>query len=62
MVDRDGFRKPSGNRRRIGRSREYFGAGRREAHEVISTRLTSQTATFGINYKFNWAQPVVAKY
>jgi outer membrane immunogenic protein len=31
--------------------------------EVISTRLTVQTATFGINYKFNFGGgPVVARY
>jgi len=29
---------------------------------VISTRLTVQTALVGINYKFNWASPVVARY
>lgn len=29
---------------------------------IISTRLTMQTALVGVNYKFNWAQPVVAKY
>jgi outer membrane immunogenic protein len=32
------------------------------APDVISTRLTVQTALAGVNYKFNWAQPVVAKY
>jgi outer membrane immunogenic protein len=29
---------------------------------VNSTRLNIQTALVGVNYKFNWAQPVVAKY
>lgn len=29
---------------------------------VNSTRLTVQTALVGVNYKFNWAQPIVAKY
>jgi outer membrane immunogenic protein len=29
---------------------------------VNSTHLTMQTALVGVNYKFNWAQPVVAKY
>jgi len=29
-------------------------------HVNISERV--QTALFGVNYKFNWAQPVVAKY
>jgi outer membrane immunogenic protein len=32
------------------------------APDVVSTRLTTETALFGVNYKFNWAQPVVAKY
>jgi outer membrane immunogenic protein len=32
------------------------------AADVVSTRLTVQTALAGVNYKFNWAQPVVAKY
>ncbi|WP_375412427.1 outer membrane protein [uncultured Bradyrhizobium sp.] len=30
--------------------------------EVISTRLTIQQALVGVNYKFNWGGPVVAKY
>jgi outer membrane immunogenic protein len=30
--------------------------------DVISTRLTAQTALFGVNYKFNFGGPVVAKY
>jgi outer membrane immunogenic protein len=29
---------------------------------VNSTRLEMQTALVGVNYKFNWASPVVAKY
>jgi outer membrane immunogenic protein len=29
---------------------------------INSTRLTVQTALVGVNYKFNWAQPIVAKY
>jgi outer membrane immunogenic protein len=29
---------------------------------INSTRLNIQTALVGVNYKFNWAQPVVAKY
>jgi len=29
---------------------------------VVSTRLTMQTALAGVNYKFNWGGPVVAKY
>ena len=32
------------------------------APSVVSTRLTVQTALIGVNYKFNFAQPVVAKY
>ncbi|HEV7636797.1 MAG TPA: outer membrane beta-barrel protein [Bradyrhizobium sp.] len=32
------------------------------APTVNSTRLTMQTALIGVNYKFNWAGPVVAKY
>lgn len=27
-----------------------------------ATRLTLQTALVGVNYKFNWGGPVVAKY
>jgi outer membrane immunogenic protein len=30
--------------------------------DVVRTRFTTSTALVGINYKFNWAQPVVAKY
>ena len=30
--------------------------------EVVSTRLTIQQALVGVNYKFNWGGPVVAKY
>jgi outer membrane immunogenic protein len=29
---------------------------------INATRLTMQTALFGVNYKFNFASPVVAKY
>ena len=29
---------------------------------INSTRLNIQTGLVGVNYKFNWAQPVVAKY
>jgi outer membrane immunogenic protein len=29
---------------------------------INSTRLNVQTALFGVNYKFNFAGPVVAKY
>ena len=29
---------------------------------TVSTRLTMQTALAGVNYKFNWGRPVVAKY
>jgi outer membrane immunogenic protein len=32
------------------------------AADVVRTRYTTQTALVGINYKFNWTQPVVAKY
>jgi outer membrane immunogenic protein len=32
------------------------------SEDVIRTRLTVQTALVGINYKFNWASPVVARY
>jgi outer membrane immunogenic protein len=30
--------------------------------DVVRTRYTTQTALVGFNYKFNWTQPVVAKY
>lgn len=30
--------------------------------DLISTRLTAQTALFGVNYKFNFGSPIVAKY
>ncbi|HYW64778.1 MAG TPA: outer membrane beta-barrel protein [Bradyrhizobium sp.] len=30
--------------------------------DVVSTRLTVQQALVGVNYKFNWGGPVVAKY
>jgi outer membrane immunogenic protein len=30
--------------------------------DVLSTRLTAQTALVGVNYKFNFGGPVVAKY
>ena len=30
--------------------------------DIVSTRLTVQTALVGVNYKFNWMRPVVAKY
>jgi outer membrane immunogenic protein len=30
--------------------------------DVISTRLTIQQALVGVNYKFNWGGPVVARY
>ena len=29
---------------------------------VISTRLTTQQALVGVNYKFNFGGPVIAKY
>jgi outer membrane immunogenic protein len=32
------------------------------AADVVRTRLTTETALVGVNWKFNWAQPVVAKY
>jgi outer membrane immunogenic protein len=32
------------------------------APDIVRTRLTMETALVGVNYKFNWAQPVVAKY
>jgi outer membrane immunogenic protein len=32
------------------------------AADVVSTRLTVQQALVGVNYKFNWGGPVVAKY
>jgi outer membrane immunogenic protein len=32
------------------------------APDVVRTRLTVETGLVGVNYKFNWAQPVVAKY
>jgi outer membrane immunogenic protein len=32
------------------------------AADIVRTRLTIQTALVGVNYKFSWAQPVVAKY
>jgi outer membrane immunogenic protein len=30
--------------------------------DVVSTKLTAQQALVGINYKFNWGGPVVARY
>jgi outer membrane immunogenic protein len=30
--------------------------------DVVATRLTAQQALVGINYKFDWSGPVVAKY
>jgi outer membrane immunogenic protein len=30
--------------------------------EVVSTRLTVQQVLVGVNYKFNWGGPVVARY
>jgi outer membrane immunogenic protein len=30
--------------------------------DVINTRQVTQTALFGVNYKFHWEGPVVAKY
>jgi hypothetical protein len=30
--------------------------------DTNAIRLTIQTATVGVNYKFNWGNPVVAKY
>ena len=30
--------------------------------DVVSTRLTIQTVLVGVNYKFNWSAPIVAKY
>src|ERR1700760_2596846 len=38
------------------------GPGTVGAPDVIRTRLTVETGVIGVNYKFNWAQPVVAKY
>ena len=32
------------------------------APDIVSTRLTIQQALVGVNYKFNWGGPVVAKY
>ena len=32
------------------------------AADVIRTRLQVEQALFGVNYKFNWMQPVVARY
>ena len=32
------------------------------APDIVSTRLTVQQALAGVNYKFNWGGPVVAKY
>jgi outer membrane immunogenic protein len=32
------------------------------APDLISTRLRMETALVGVNYKFNWGGPVVAKY
>jgi outer membrane immunogenic protein len=32
------------------------------AADIVSTRLTVQQALVGVNYKFNWGGPVVAKY
>ncbi len=30
--------------------------------EVLSVKQTAQTALIGVNYKFHWDGPVVAKY
>jgi outer membrane immunogenic protein len=30
--------------------------------DTNTMRLTVQTATVGVNYKFNWGEPLVAKY
>ena len=30
--------------------------------DTIAMRIRSQEAIVGVNYKFNWASPVVAKY
>jgi len=38
------------------------GPGTAGAADVISTRLTIQQALVGVNYKFNWGGPVVARY
>jgi outer membrane immunogenic protein len=38
------------------------GPGTAGVPTINSTRLEVQTALVGVNYKFNWAQPVVAKY
>jgi outer membrane immunogenic protein len=48
----------------FGRSDVFFtaGPGTAGAPTVVSTRLTMQTALVGVNYKFNFAGPVVAKY
>jgi outer membrane immunogenic protein len=32
------------------------------AADVVSTRVIVQQAAAGVNYKFNWGGPVVAKY
>jgi outer membrane immunogenic protein len=32
------------------------------APDVVRTRLTIQQALVGVNYRFNWAGPVVARY
>jgi outer membrane immunogenic protein len=30
--------------------------------EVLNVKQTAQTALVGVNYKFHWGAPVVAKY
>jgi hypothetical protein len=37
-------------------------AGTAGVAEVVATRLRSQQALVGVNYKFKWGGPVVAKY
>ena len=48
----------------FGRSDINFVAGPATvgAPDIVRTRLTMDTALVGVNYKFNWAHPVVAKY
>ena len=38
------------------------GPGTIGAPTIVSTRLQMQTALVGVNWHFNWAQPVVARY
>jgi outer membrane immunogenic protein len=38
------------------------GPGTVGAPDIVRTRLEVQQALVGVNYKFNWGGPVVAKY